>query len=85
MEFSATLLQLSYVVIYLVNCLKLEKSCLKFHFHLCSSQKRFKKQFIGAEYIFSENSKIRNLRLQTSELQNIAFSLSQTCWDTLYK
>ena len=28
--------------------------------------------------------KIRNLRLQTSELQNITFSLSQTCWDTLY-
>ena len=28
--------------------------------------------------------KIRNLRWQTSELQNIAFSLSQTCWDTLY-
>ena len=31
-NFSATLLQLSYVVIYLVNCLKLEKSCLKIHF-----------------------------------------------------
>ena len=28
--------------------------------------------------------KIRNLRWQTSELQNIVFSLSQTCWDTLY-
>ena len=28
--------------------------------------------------------KIRNLCLQTSELQNITFSLSQTCWDTLY-
>ena len=28
--------------------------------------------------------KIRNRRWQTSELQNIVFSLSQTCWDTLY-
>ena len=28
--------------------------------------------------------KIRNLRWQTSELQTITFSLSQTCWDTLY-
>ena len=28
--------------------------------------------------------KIRNLRLQTSELQNMTSSLSQTCWDTLY-
>ena len=28
--------------------------------------------------------KIRNLRWQTSELQNIVFGLSQTCWDNLY-
>ena len=28
--------------------------------------------------------KIHNLCWQTSELQNIVFSLSQTCWDTLY-
>ena len=28
--------------------------------------------------------KIRNLRWQTSELQNITFCQSQTCWDTLY-
>ena len=28
--------------------------------------------------------KLRILRLQTSELQNITFRLFQTCWDTLY-
>ena len=50
MDFSATFLQLSYVVIYLVNCLKLEKSGLKIHYHFYSLQKRLKKQFFGAEY-----------------------------------
>ena len=29
--------------------------------------------------------KIRNLRWQTSELQNITFCQSQTYWDTLYQ
>ena len=46
---------MSYVVIYLVNCLKLEKSCLKIHFQFCSFQKRLKKQFFGAKYNFFVN------------------------------
>ena len=55
MEFKATFLQLSYVVIYSVNCLKLEKSGFKFQYHFYSLQKRLKKQFFGAEYNFFAN------------------------------
>ena len=82
-NFSATLLQLPYVVIYLVNCLKLEKSCFKIHFQFCSFQKRLKKQFFGAKYkLFCKRC---SLRSQASKHQNIAFNSFQTCWDTLYK
>ena len=44
-------------------------------------KKGWKSNFMEQNTFFR---KIRNLRLQTSELQNITFSLSQTCWDTLY-
>ena len=39
-NFSATFLQLSYVVIYLVNCLILEKSGLKIHYHFLQFTKK---------------------------------------------
>ena len=49
MEFSATFLQLSYVVIYLVNYLNLEKSCLKIHFHFLQLTKKAEKAIFWSE------------------------------------
>ena len=67
---------MSYVVIYLVNCLKLEKSCFKIHFQFCSFQKRLKKQYFGAKY---------KLFCKRCLLHSQSFlSWFQTCWDTRY-
>ena len=72
----AFLSNLSYVVIYLVNCLKLEKSCFKIHFQFCSFQKRLKKQYFGAKYkLFCKRCLLRSQSF---------LSWFQTCWDTWY-
>ena len=54
---------------------------LKTTFSLFAVHKKgSKSNFLEHNTIFR---KIRNLRLKTSELQNITLSLFQTCWDTL--
>ena len=54
---------------------------LKTTFSLFAVHKKGSKcNFLEHNTIFR---KIRNLRLKTSELQNITLSLFQTCWDTL--
>ena len=60
----------------------MEESCSKKPFSFLQFTKTgSKSNFLEQNTFFR---KICNLRLQTSELQNITFSLSQTCWDTLY-
>ena len=76
MEFSATFLQLSYVVIYLSNYLNLEKSCLKIHFHFLQFTKKAEKAIFWSEIQFF--CKRYSLRSQTF------LSVFQTCQDTLY-
>ena len=53
-NFSATLLQLSYVVTYSVNCLKLEKSCLKIPFSILQFTKKAQKAIFWSELHFFE-------------------------------
>ena len=53
-------------------------------FIIAVHKKGQKSNFMEQNTFFWEIRKIRNLRWQTSELQNITFSLSQACWDTLY-
>ena len=68
------LFQLSYIVTYLVNCLKLEKSCWKIHFQFCSSQKKAQKAIFWSKiHIFF--CKRCSLRSQTF------WTVFQTCWD----
>ena len=75
-NFQATFLQLYYVVIYLVDCLKLEKSCLEFHFHFLQFKKKAQKAIFWSIIHFFQKRSL--LHLQTY------LSVFQTCWDTLY-
>ena len=76
MEFLGNFFQKFYVVIYLVNCLKLEKSGFKIHFHFLQFTKKAQKAILWSRiHFFCKRS---SLRSQTF------LSVSQTCLDTLY-
>ena len=55
MEFLGNFFQKFYVVIYLVNCLKLEKSGFKIHFHFLQFTKKAQKAIFWSRIHFFVN------------------------------